>query len=383
MPNNNVGVHAVAAVLALIQGVLTCVLFYRLRGIYKTVDSRRSLASQYFLRIHRACIFTMTVAQLIRCIDPFASLEILPHAVVRSIQLIVTLSVYFEYTCTSYILMETLYACVLKKTPRYLCMMVSILPVSYIGVGVVIYIVQSSVLNPKQWMDAISGWFFVLVLGVNMSTYDVSGLLLIRVLRHHQQTGSALVEEISGSKTASPFDIVIAKTIRSMLVLTIPTLIALIMCVVPAAGYSNNLPPTPYDPHALTWVTQAILIVQLVLGLMFTRSVWITKAVLEAEMMATKSEGSRPSRTLSRAEKEKSRRTSQLPKGSTSSRPDVEMAESAGPSARSVQNEAESDMVAAPAAHLKGDLKSLVQHEANDVSVLVGDSVVQHEADVV
>jgi len=399
MPNNNVGVQAVATVLALIQGVLTCILFYRLRYIYKSVDSRRTLTTQYFLRIHRVCIVTMTVAQLIRCIDPFASLGIMPPVLAKSIiQLICTTSVYFEYSCTSYILMETLYACVLKKTPACLSIIVSILPFSYIGMGVIVLIVQSSVAAPRQWMDAISGWFFVLVIGANTSTYDICGFLLIRVLHHHKQTGLALVDEISGSKSASPFDIVIKKTIRSMFVLTVPSLIALLMCVVPAVGYSNNLPQAPYDPHNVTWVPQAILIVQLVLGLMFTRTVWISKTVFEAEMMATKAEGARPSKTLSvsRAEKEKSRRTSQLPKGSTSSRPDVEMADSPGPSARSVQsetlvvqNEAESDMVSAPVAHLKGDLKSLVQHEANDVSVLVGDgdlpqnSVVQHEADMV
>jgi len=254
------------------------------------------------------------------------------------------------------------------------------------------FIVQSTVANPKQWMDAIAGWFFVLVIGANLVTYNVCGVLLIRVLRHHQKTGLALVEEISGSKTASPFDIVIKKTIRSMVVLTTPSLIALIMTVVPAIGYSNNLPPAPYDPHALSWVTQAIIIVQLILGLTFTRSIWISKTVLEAEMMATKAEGARASsRTLSRADlKEKSRRTSQLPKGSTSSQSshsDVEMGDSPVQPARSAKSETLVIQVEC-VPHPKGDLQSLVEHEANPESVVVGDadspqnSVVQQEADM-
>jgi len=391
MPNLNVGIHTVAAGLALIQAALTCVLFYRLRSVYKSVDARRSLASLYFLRIHRVCIVAMTVLQLIRCIDPFASLGIMPYAFVHSLQILVTLTVYFEYCCTSYVLMETLYACVLKKAPRYLSIAATILPLSYIGVGVVMFIVESSVANPKQWMDAIAGWFFVLVIGANLVTYNVCGLLLIRVLRHHQQTGLALVEEISASKSASPFNIVIKKTIRSMVILTTPSLIALIMTVSPAIGFSNNLPPAPYDPHALTWVTQAIIIVQLILGLTFTRSIWISKTVFEAEMMATKAEGARTSsKTLSRADlKEKSRRTSQLPMGSTSSQSshsDVEMGDSPAP-AKSERLVIQAEC--APVPHLKGDLKSLVQHEANPISVLVGDadspqnSVVQQKADMV
>jgi len=394
MPNLNVGVQAVAAGLALIQAFLTCVLFYRLLCIYKSVDPRRTRTSLQFLRIHRVCIVAMTVLQLIRCIDPFASLGIMPYGFVHSLQIIVTFTIYSEYSCTSYVLMETLYACVLKRPPRYLSIIAWILPISYIGVGVTMFVVQSSVAHPKQWMDAVAGWYFVLVIGANMVTYDVSGLLLTRVLRHHQKTGLALVEEISGSKTASPFDVVIKKTIRSMVVLTIPSFIALIMTVVPAIGFTNNLPTAPYDPHALSWTTQAILIVQLVLGLTFTRSIWITKTVLEMEMMATKAEGTRSSRTASRTDlKEKSRRTSQLPKGSTSSQSshsDVEMGDSPCPPARSAKSEtlviqAESDMVCAPVPHPKGDLKSLVLHEAN---VSVGDAdlpqnlVVQQEADM-
>jgi len=69
------------------------------------------------------------------------------------------------------------------------------------------------------------------------------------------------------------------------------------------------------------------------------------------------------------------------------------MGDSPCPPARSTKSEtlviqAESDMVCAPVPHLKGDLKSLVLHEAN-VSVLEGDAdlpqnlVVQQEADMV
>jgi len=358
------------------------------------VDSRRSRTSLNFLRVHRVCIVAMTVLQLIRCIDPFASLGIWPVPLVKILQTLVTLTVYFEYSCTSYVLMETLYACVLKKAPQYLSIVVSFLPISYIGVGLVTLIVQSTVAYPKQWVDAISGWFFVLVIGANLITYNVCGFLLIRVLRHHQQTGLAIVEEISGSKTASPFDIVIKKTIRSMVVVTTPSFIALIMCVVPAVGYSNSSTPATYDPHALTWVPQAIIIVQLILGITFTRSIWISKEVLETEMTATKAEEARTSsRTMSRADlKEKTRRSSQLPKGSTSSQSshsDVEMGDSPGLPARSANDTLVIQTEFAPVPHLKGDLKSLVQHEANAVSALEREadspqnSVVQQEADIV
>jgi len=157
---------------------------------------QRCGSSANFLKVHRACIFLNTTFQLIRCIDPFCALGILPYTFVRFLQLSVTISLYFQYSCTTYIVMDTLYACALKRTPSWLAIVVCILPVAEFVWGLAVWQQRFA----QQW---------------NLTTYNVSGIILIRILRRHQQTGTAAVgEDISGSKSASPFDVVIAKTMR-------------------------------------------------------------------------------------------------------------------------------------------------------------------------
>jgi len=209
-------------------------------------------------------------------------------------------------------------------------------------VGFAIWIAAYAVPQSPEWMDAISGFYVIAVLTVNLTIYNVSGVILIRSLLRHQQTGVAAVEEISTSKSASPFDVVIAKTKRSMLVLTIPTLATLLMCLVPSINSVNARPMPDYNPYAVEWTVQAIIVVQLVLGLVFTRIVWISKTTVDAEIMAKisvvvgSSEGARPSGASRRELKEKARRTSQSPKPPSSkestsahiSQPDVELPQS-------------------------------------------------------
>jgi len=192
----------------------------------------------------------------------------------------------------------------------------------------------------QQWMAAIKWFYIILVITTNLGTYNVSGILLIRILRLHERTGLAAVAEISTSKSTSPFSVVIAKTIRSMLVLTIPSLAILLLYLVAAIGNCNTKPVPVYNPNALTWTTVDTLFVQLVLGLVFTRFVWISRATLDAEILTrtvsmvssealttgTTPEGARSSRALSKADmKDKARKMSQSPKPRTSKgRPSVQ-----------------------------------------------------------
>jgi len=180
--------------------------------------------------------------------------------------------------------MDMLYACALKRTPNCLAVILSILPATEFVVGFGTLILEF-VLG-QQWVKAITNLFVFIALVANQTTYNVAGVCLIRILRKHQQTGnSAPSDDISGSKSASPFDIVIAKTMRSMFLLTVPSLAASVMYLVIGVGLCNNHPNPPYDPDSLGWNVIANIFVQLVLGLLFTRVAWISKEALDAEIM--------------------------------------------------------------------------------------------------
>jgi len=199
----------------------------------------------------------------------------------------------------------------------------------YVGFGCL----TASYVFAQQWVGAITPFFVVLMLAVNLVTYNVSGCVLIRILHKHQATGVAEArDDITGSKSASPFDVVIAKTLRSMFFLTVPSLATLILFFVTGVGNLNARPTPVYDPLNLTWSVQAVLFVQLIIGLMLTRVAWVTKSVVQAEVLAKtiSSEGSsspetkgrRSSKAPSRADlKDKALRMSQ----------DVEMPQSPSP----------------------------------------------------
>jgi hypothetical protein len=268
--------------------------------------------------------------QCVRCIDPFISLGIWSYGGLRFLQLSVTITIYFQYSSTTYIVMDTLYACALKRTPNWLAVVVSILPVTELVVGFSMYICEFLV--AQQWVGAVISFYVVLVFTVNLATYNVSGLYLIRILRNHQKTGiSATGEDITGSKSASPFDVVISKTMRSMVMLSVPSIAALIMFFILGVGNLNTRPPNPYNAENPPWSALATMFLQLVLGLLFTRVCWISKTALQAEIISKgmstpsgtstsdpPSQGSpdqkRSGRTLSRAEKERAKRMSQSPK---------------------------------------------------------------------
>jgi hypothetical protein len=275
----------------------------------------------------------MTTLQCVRCIDPFCALGIWNYTFLRFLQLAVTITIYFQYSSTTYIVMDTLYACALKRTPNWLAVVVSILPVSEFVVGFSMLICEYLV--GQQWVGAVISFYVVLMFTVNLTTYNVSGLYLIRILRNHQKTGiSAAGEDITGSKSASPFDVVISKTMRSMAMLTVPSFAALIMFLILAIGNCNTRPMPTYNPETLTWSAVSTLFIQVILGLLFTRVCWISKTALQAEIMGkgmstpsatsvNSSEGppsqgspdqKRTGRTMSRAEKERAKRMSQSPK---------------------------------------------------------------------
>jgi len=329
MSNISVGAHVVAVLLALLQCGLACVLAYRLfllSQVYKGVDPHRRATTVNILKVHRVCIFVTASLQCVRCIDPFCTLGIWPYDFVRFLQLAVTITIYFQYSATTYIVMDTLYACALKRTPGWLAIVVSILPVSEFVVG--FGMLAAQYLVDQQWVSAVVSYYVVLMLAVNMTTYNVSGAILIRILRNHQVLGAPTGEDISGSKSASPFDLVIRKTLRSMVMLTVPSLAALVLFFILGVTASNTKPLVPFNVNALPWSVFTTLYIQLILGLLFTRVSWVSKAALDAEILgktmstpssATESpdqnKKSRTSRAASRADlKERAKRMSQSPK---------------------------------------------------------------------
>jgi len=269
--------------------------------------------------------------------------------------------------------MDTLYTCALKRTPSWLAIVVCILPVSEFVVGFAT--LAAAYVFAQQWVGAIVSFSVVLMLTVNLTTYNVSGCILIRILRKHQQTGVAAAgEDITGSKSASPFDVVIAKTLRSMCFLTLPSLATLLMFFVTGVSSCNSRPLPPYDPNNVTWSVMATLFVQLILGFVFTRVAWVSKAALDAEIAKTVStEGSpsidarRSSRAPTRADlKERAKRISQSPNSRPSndgtlsaqtSHSDVELALSPAPAVAPVAADGCS----------KTDSSLLVQNEADIV----------------
>jgi len=179
--------------------------------------------------------------------------------------------------------MDTLYACALKRTPCWLAIVVSILPAMEFVVGIGTLITEFTL--DQNWVTAIREFYIVFALAVNMTTYDLSGFWLIRILRNHQPTGA--VEEVSGSKSPSRFDAVISRALRSMFLLSMSSLSVMLMYLILGIGNCNTEQIPPYDPTALGWNSFVTIFVQLVLGLLFTRFAWVTKAALTAEIMAS------------------------------------------------------------------------------------------------
>jgi len=139
----------------------------------------------------------------------------------------------------------------------------------------------------EQWVAAVIAFSVVFMLVVNVAAYNVSGMILIRILRKHQFSG---VREEGDS---NPFDVVISKTARSMCFLTLPSLTTLILFLILGVEYCNNTPFPESSPNDNSFIF--VIFAQLILGLVFTRVVWISKTTLDAEIVAkTITEGCPP-----------------------------------------------------------------------------------------
>jgi len=278
-----VGAHVLALLLAFIQFSLVAVLAYRLyllSRVCKSADPRRT-NSYVVLKVLRACIFIMTALQCVRCIDPFSAQGIWPYVLTRILTFLVTVTIYFQYSATTYIVMDTLFLCALKRTPKSLAIIVSILPVCALVIGLAGLVMEFR--SGQQWVTAVVNFYVVFSLGVNVGTYNVSGMWLIALLRKHIESSS---EDISGSKSASPFAVVVAKTFRSLALLTAPSVAAMIMYMIIGLNNSNTQLIPTYNPQAIGWNSFVTIFVQLILGLLFTRVAWISKTALDAELVA-------------------------------------------------------------------------------------------------
>jgi len=346
LSTKTVAAHVVVVVLAVLQCALAAVLAYRLYLLsrtYKGADSRRRGTGATFLKVQRGCIFFMTILQCVRALDPFAALGIISYGGGRVIQLAVTITIYFEYSATSYVVMDTLYACALKRTPSWLAVVVTILPVTEAMVGFSMLICTFTI--GQNWANAVINFYVVFMFAVNLVTYNTSGLLLIRILVNHNNGATGTTsDDISGSKSASPFGVVIKKTIKSMILLDSPSLAALILFLQAGIGNCNTRPIPAFDPTDLSFGVIATVYLQLILGLIFTRMSWINKTALDAEIMNRTASppsshgtpsGERTTRTMSRADtKDRAVRMSQSPKPRQSESPvhlPVEMQETTPP----------------------------------------------------
>jgi len=325
MSNATLGAQVFALLLALLQCGLALVMAYRLfllSRVYKSVDPHRRPTTMRMLKVLRVSIFIMTTLQCARCIDPFCALAIWPYELTRSIQFAVTVSIYVQYSATTYVCMDTLYACALKRTPGWLAVIVSILPILTFLIGFSGLIGEFVV--AKQYMMAIVYFYVVISLAINLTTYNVSGIWLIRILRIHQRTGAA-GEELSSSKSACKFELVVAKTMRSMFLLTLPSLAAIVVYSVSGITNSNTRDIAPYNPENLNWNVYVTIFAQLTLGLLFTRTAWISKTALDAEIML-KSTTTLSTGTSRLDMKERGSRMSQSPKvPSRNSQPEPEV----------------------------------------------------------
>jgi len=125
-----------------------------------------------------------------------------------------------------------------------------------------------------------------------MIAYVSSGLYLIRILRRHQRGESGTGEDTEGSKTASPFDLVITKTYRSMILLALPSI-----AVVGLLGFSIKLTADRkpiWDENHFEISGVLIYYMQLCLGIAFTRVVWITPEHINAALAGRSRPSSAP-----------------------------------------------------------------------------------------
>jgi hypothetical protein len=179
----------------------------------------------------------------------------------RILTFLVTVTIYFQYSATTYIVMDTLFLCALKRTPKSLAIIVSILPVCALVIGLAGLVMEFR--SGQQWVTAVVNFYVVFSLGVNVLTYNVSGMWLIALLRNH--IGSS-TEDISGSKSASPFAVVVAKTFRSLALLTAPSVAAMIMYMIIGLNNSNTQLIPTYNPQAIGWNSFVTIFVQLILA---------------------------------------------------------------------------------------------------------------------
>jgi hypothetical protein len=235
---------------------------------------------------------------------------------IRFLQLSITITIYFQYSATTYVVMDTLYACVLKRTPSWLACVVSILPVSEFFVGFSMFAAEYAI--GQQWVGAVIAFYVVLMFTVNLLTYNISGIMLIRILRKHQSgaatpsgEGQEKFLDITGSKSASPFDLVIRKTTRSLILLSLPSMAALIMFFVIGVSSCNTKPAIPYNPESPAVFSFITLFLQIILGLLFTRITWISKTALDAEVVGKAITGSGTS--LQSSEERRSTKTTGSP----------------------------------------------------------------------
>jgi hypothetical protein len=303
-------IQLIAIALALIQLCLSLVLGYRAylqHQFTKGVPETHKRTATLILKVHRMAIFIMTFLQLVRVIDPFSVYYIWPYPFARFLQATVTICVYFEYGSTTYIIMDTLYACALKRTPKWLAYIVIVLPITQTFVGYGVFIGEYTV--GKQWVNSITQLYAAFVLFSNVITYNVCGCILIRLLRKHE-LGEATNSDndLSDSKPASPFGVVMTRTLRSMLILSLPSIACGFIVLNDGINYMNNNPVVQFGPgpnQKPDRPTITVIFLQFGLGILFTRIGWISKTQLK---LLSKS-GSRPSSASNTVVSESDKRT--------------------------------------------------------------------------
>jgi len=225
---------------------------------------------------------------MVRFIDPFAALSIWPYAFCRFLQVTITMFIFFQFMFLCFVLMDTLYACAMKSSPQWLYWLAVVLPWSQAIVGYTILGIEGQV--AEAWPRAISNGFGALIVIGNCLAYDGCGGYLIFILkRHHRLGGSDSGEpNDSGTKSQDTIVLVIRKTLRSMVLVSVMCIVTFSLLLSSAVGQISGPAVPPWTPDVVPDRSGLqIIFMHLVIELLYIKLGWVTKEQVDAQVAAS------------------------------------------------------------------------------------------------
>jgi len=285
--------------LTLVQAVFCVVIAHRL-VLVSRCGGRSSLSSRT-LAFHRGLIFAACGLQLLRCIDPFAVWGIWPRTFCLVIQITVSMTVCYQLTTLSFIMIDTLYACAKKRTPRFLLYVALILPLCQ----TLLAIIASSIRVPTPGVNAMNAFSGAALVFLNMGLYDGLGFYLVWMLKRHTRL-TVTHEEPS----TNPLQLVITRTFKSMAFLSaVSSTISALLCI--AAVTTLHASSSEPNSAAASTGTQELFFIHIMAEFMFTKLTWLSATQVKDRQQAAVSlrnkqalalPQTRPSRTVTKSE---------------------------------------------------------------------------------